>query len=84
MSQIWKFVNFTKTHNSRYLENKILFFLQIKTHQLNIKGYFMAKNTFAMEVTVKDHLYFRFTPFPDEINDLIFLKSQKNLLRGHF
>ena len=30
MSQILKSVDFTKTQKSRYLENKILFFLQIK------------------------------------------------------
>ena len=29
-SQILKFVNFTKTQKSRYLENKTLFLLQIK------------------------------------------------------
>ena len=29
-SQILKSVDFTKTRKSRYLENKVLFFLQIK------------------------------------------------------
>ena len=31
MSRILKFVDFTKTQKSRYLENETLFFLQIKT-----------------------------------------------------
>ena len=30
MSQILKFVNFTKTQKSRYLQNETSFFLQIK------------------------------------------------------
>ena len=30
MSQILKFVDFTKTQESRYLQNKTLFFLQIQ------------------------------------------------------
>ena len=47
-SQILKSVNFTKTQKSRYLENEILFFLQ-----LHIKGYFIAKNSFVAEVTFK-------------------------------
>ena len=52
MSQILKFVDFTKTQTFRYLENKALFFLQIKKiHQLHIKGYFMANNTFAVDAT---------------------------------
>ena len=43
MSQILKFVDFTKTQKSRYLKNQT-FFLQIKKiHRLQIKGYFMAK-----------------------------------------
>ena len=29
-SQIWKFVDLTKTQKSRYLENETLFYLQIK------------------------------------------------------
>ena len=44
-SQILKYVDFTKTQKSRYLENKI--------HKLHIKGYFMAKNNFVVEVTFK-------------------------------
>ena len=54
-SQILRFVDFTKTQKSRYLESKT-FFLQIKnsliTHQ-HIKDYFMTKNTFLVEVTFK-------------------------------
>ena len=53
VSQILKFVNFTK--NSKiviYLENKISFFLQIKK-SLHIKGYFMAKKSFVVKVTFK-------------------------------
>ena len=42
-SQIFKFVDFTKTQESRYFQNETLFFLQIKKIQLHIKGYFMAK-----------------------------------------
>ena len=33
---------------------------------------------------LKDHKNFRFTPIPDKTNDLIFLKSQKNLFFGFF
>ena len=52
MSQILKFVYFTKAQKSRYFENNTLFFLQIKIHYLHIKGYFLAKNTFVAEVTL--------------------------------
>ena len=52
-SQILKFVNFTKTKKiyiSRYLEKeRNIIFFQIKT--LHIKGYFIAKNSFVVEVT---------------------------------
>ena len=34
-SQILKFVDFTKTHKSRYLENEALFFLQKKKKNVN-------------------------------------------------
>ena len=44
-------MNFTKTQKSGYLENKALFFLQIKT--LYIKGCFIAKNSFLGEETFK-------------------------------
>ena len=41
-SQILKFGGFTKTQSNK------------KIHQLYIKGYFMAKNSFAAEVTFKE------------------------------
>ena len=50
-SQILKYVDFTKTQKSRYFENKI--------HKLRIKGYFMAKNNFVVEVTFKFSLIAR-------------------------
>ena len=49
MSQSLKFVNFTKTQKSRYLEIKTLFFKKIKkliTHQ----GLPYGKNTFVAKV----------------------------------
>ena len=54
-SQILKPVDFIKTQKSRYLENKTLFFLQIKKHKLHIKGYFIAKSSFVAEVTFKNN-----------------------------
>ena len=54
-SQILNSVDFTKTQRSRYLENEILFFLQIKKLLLFIKGHFVAKNSFVAEVTFKYH-----------------------------
>ena len=55
--EILKFVDFTKTQKSRYLENETLFFLQIKRlfnySSAQIKCYFMAKNSFVAEVTFK-------------------------------
>ena len=45
-------MNFTKTQKSGYLENKALFFLQIKI-SLYIKGCFIAKNSFLGEETFK-------------------------------
>ena len=47
MSQILKFVDFTRTQKSRHLENETLFFLQVKkliTHQglLYGKKYFCS------------------------------------------
>ena len=42
-SQILKSVGFTKTQKSKYLENKENIFLWIK-------GYFIAKNSFVVEV----------------------------------
>ena len=59
ISQILKIVDFTKLQNFRYCKNKTLIFLQIKKiinyhykSLKNIKGYFMAKNTFVVEVTI--------------------------------
>ena len=61
-SQILKFVDFIKTQKSKYLENKTLFFLQIKKTLLynytsiHIKGYFIVKNSFVAEVTFKSNI----------------------------
>ena len=53
-SQILKPVDFTNTQNSRYLDNEALFFPQIKkNHELRMKGYVIAKNSFVAEVTFK-------------------------------
>ena len=52
--QISKFVDFTETRKSRYLQNETVFFLQIRksiNYTSTIKGYFMAKVSFAAEVT---------------------------------
>ena len=52
MSQILKFVNFTKTQKSRYLENVTLFFLQIKKFiNYTSKATLWQKNTFVVELT---------------------------------
>ena len=52
MSQILKSLDFTKTQKSRYIKNKTLFFIKIKKICLiQIKGYFMTKNSFAVDVT---------------------------------
>ena len=51
-SEILKSVELTKTYKSRYLKNET-FFLQIiefVNYRL-IKGYLIAKNSFAVEVT---------------------------------
>ena len=55
-SQILKFVDFTKTQKSKYLENEILAngALSNQTiHKLHIKGYFVAKNSFVAEIIFK-------------------------------
>ena len=53
-SEILKFLDFTKTPKSRYLENKTLFVLQIKKSiNYKSKDYFMA---FVAEVTSKSFL----------------------------
>ena len=49
-SQILRFVDFTKTQKSRYLEKKT-FFLQIKKSL--ITHHFMGKKCFVAEVTFK-------------------------------
>ena len=52
MSQILKFVNFTKTQKSRHLENVTLFFLQIKKFiNYTSKATLWQKNTFVVELT---------------------------------
>ena len=51
MSQILKFVDFTKTQKSTYVENETLFFLRKKNSLIIHQGYFTAKNTFVPEVT---------------------------------
>ena len=50
-SQILKFVDSWKTQKSKYLENKILFFLKQKIYPLDIKDYIMAKNNLLVEVS---------------------------------
>ena len=58
-SQILRSVDFTKSQKPRYLENKTSFSIQTKkNHKLHIKGYFMAKNSFAAEVTFKCNYLF--------------------------
>ena len=53
MSQILKFVDFTKTQKSKYLENKTIFFLQIKNSLITYQGLLYGKKTFAVELTFK-------------------------------
>ena len=53
MSQILKSVDFTETEKSRYLENEILYFLQLFLH---INGYIIAKNSFVFGVTLKTEI----------------------------
>ena len=52
MSQILKFVDFTKTQKSRYLKNQT-FFLQIKNSLITDQGLLYDKNTFLAVVTFK-------------------------------
>ena len=57
MSQILECVDFIKTQKSRYLENETLYFSSnIKNHELHIKGYFIAKNSFVAEVKYCDKI----------------------------
>ena len=46
-SEILKYVNFTKTQKSRYLDKKTLFFLQIKKSLITYQGPFSAKKQFC-------------------------------------
>ena len=55
-SQILKSAGFTKTKNSQYLKNKILFFLEIKKF-IKHQGCFMTKNSFVAEVTFKGDIF---------------------------
>ena len=57
MSQILKSEDFTKTQKSRYLENKILLFLQIK----KLIRHLIAKNSFVAEEAF--NFYTLMTPF---------------------
>ena len=59
MSQILRSVYFTKTQKSRYLgwEPNIFFSSNKKNHNLYIKSYFIAKNSFVAEVTFKSILH---------------------------
>ena len=50
-SHILKSVILTKIPKSRYFARKNLFFLQIKKSLIKHNGYFMTKNSFAVEVT---------------------------------
>ena len=56
MSQILKCVDFIKTQKSRYLENETYFSSNKKNHELHIKGYFIAKNSFVAEVKYCDKI----------------------------
>ena len=62
--QILKFVDFTKTQRSRYIENQTLFFLQIKVKLLiTQQGLLYGKNIFAAEVTFKNVNIILFSAF---------------------
>ena len=50
MSQIFKFVNFTKTQKSSYLQNEVLFFLQIRKFINYASRATLWENTFVAEV----------------------------------
>ena len=53
MSQILKFVDFTKAQKSRYFEIET-FFLKLKKNEFHIKSYFFVKNSFVAELTYLD------------------------------
>ena len=53
-SQILKYVDFTKTQKSRYVNNETLLFVQIKKNSLSThKGLIYGKNSFAADITFK-------------------------------
>ena len=52
-SQILKSVDFTKKRKPKNLESETLFFLQIKKFINYTSRYFIAKNSFAVDVTFK-------------------------------
>ena len=51
LSQISKSVDFTKTQKYVYLENKVLFFLQMKKF-INYTSKTMSKNSLVAEITL--------------------------------
>ena len=54
-SQILKFVDFTETQNTRYLENKTLLFLKLKKIVNYTSGTILWQNmVFVVEVTFKE------------------------------
>lgn len=52
-SEILKFVDFTKTQNSKYLENETMIFLKMKIDLSKINGYFMVNYSLVAEATFK-------------------------------
>ena len=81
-SQILNSADFTKRQKSRYLENetkpKNIIFL--KNHELHIKGYFTAKNSFVVEVTLKYFSNFLYLTRYLITFFFIFLKRLLNIL----
>ena len=65
MSQILKSVDFAKTQKIKYLENKTLFFLQIKKFiNYTSRATLWQKNCFIAEVSFKQNLVkFKYTQF---------------------
>ena len=51
MSQVLKSVDFTKTQKSKYLENRTLFFLQIKKLIVHQGLLYAEENCYLAEVT---------------------------------
>ena len=69
-SQILKSVDFTKTQKPRYLDNKTLFFLQIKKFiNYTSRAILLQKNSFLAKVTFNQ--FEANVPFP------YFLKTSK-------